>query len=72
MNEQPSSNAATDEEQTVRLLRLAGPRPVAPEMRAARVREAVHTQWQVRNRRRVIRQRTLAATVCWRRLLRSS
>lgn len=52
-----------DEDLTVRLLRLAGPRPPAPDARAARVREAVHGHWQARGRRRRIRRRSMAAVL---------
>ena len=43
--------------QRARLLRLAGPRPSAPDARAARVRAAVHQHWQAGNRRRTFRRR---------------
>jgi ferric-dicitrate binding protein FerR (iron transport regulator) len=45
------------EGKTARLLRLAGPRPEVPADRAARVREAVHRQWQTATRRRAVRRR---------------
>ena len=53
---------STDEDHTVRLLRLAGARPSAPDARAARVRAAVHHQWALGHRRRTVRRRLLTAT----------
>lgn len=48
--EDPSRTSADPqspgEESVARLLRLAGPRPVAPDFRAARVREAAHARWR--------------------------
>ena len=45
-----------DEDQTVQLLHLAGPRPGVPAESAARVKEAVLTRWRVGARRRRLRQ----------------
>jgi ferric-dicitrate binding protein FerR (iron transport regulator) len=49
-----------DEDATARLLRLAGPRPLAPAERASRVRAAVHQQWREVMRRRIVRRRAAA------------
>lgn len=49
-----------DEDATVRLLHLAGPRPDVPAERASRVREAVRAHWQAGTRRRRLRQRAAA------------
>jgi FecR protein len=49
-----------DEDATARLLRTAGPRPGVPVDRAARVRRAVHLQWQANHRRRTVRRGMLA------------
>ena len=46
-----------DEAATGRLVRMAGPRSPVAATRAARVRAAVHAQWQVDNRRRAVRKR---------------
>ena len=45
-----------DQDATVQLLHLAGPRPDVPAESAARVKAAVRTRWQVRVRRRRIGQ----------------
>ena len=50
-----------DEDSTARLLRLAGPRPLAPAERAARVRQAVHEGWRLATRRRMVRRRVAMA-----------
>jgi hypothetical protein len=55
--------ADADEEATVRLLRLAGARPVAPAHRTARVRAAVHASWHAAGRRRALLRRVLYGTV---------
>lgn len=53
----------TDEEDvTAQLLRLAGAPPDPPAERTARVREAVHGEWRVGRRRRMIRR---AAATAW-------
>lgn len=52
-----------EEDSTARLLRLAGPRPLAPAERAARVREAVHHQWRGVIRRRSMRRRAAISLV---------
>jgi len=52
-----------DEDVTARLLRLAGPRPLAPAERESRVREAVHQQWRQVTRRRTVRRRAAVALV---------
>jgi len=52
-----------DEDSTARLLRLAGPRPLAPAEDAARVRAAVHDAWRVATRRRILRRRVAAGVV---------
>ena len=52
---------SADENHTVRLLRLAGARPSAPDARAARVRAAVHQQWALGHRRGTVRRRVLTA-----------
>ena len=62
MNDDASPMDSTDEDHTVRLLRLAGARPSVPDARAARVRAAVHHQWELGHRRRTIRRRLLTAT----------
>jgi ferric-dicitrate binding protein FerR (iron transport regulator) len=49
------------ENDTVRLLQLAGPREHASAARASRVKSAVHAEWQARARRRARRRRSLAA-----------
>jgi len=51
-----------DEDATARLLRIAGPRAEVPADRSARVQRAVHLQWKAATRRRVVRQRMVAAT----------
>jgi hypothetical protein len=58
----PSTEDA-DEDATIRLLYLAGPRSPVPVTRAARVRAAVHEQWQIRSRRRAMRRRVVSAFV---------
>ncbi len=57
MNDRPVHTDARDDEEAVRLLRIAGARGSVPDARTARVREAVHARWQVVNRRRTIRTR---------------
>jgi hypothetical protein len=64
MNDAPNpSTEDADENATMRLLRLAGPRSPVPVSRAARVRAAVHAQWRIRSRRRAIRRRVVSASV---------
>jgi hypothetical protein len=60
MNEalEPRTDAA-DEDATMRLLRIAGPREVVSDTRAVRVRATVHAEWQTRTRRRAIRRRVV-------------
>lgn len=58
---EPPSNAG-DEDVTTQLLRLAGGRLDVPLARDARVRAAVHAEWQAIVRRRRARRRTLAAS----------
>lgn len=58
----PSTDDA-DEDATMRLLRLAGSRSPVPATRAARVRGAVHAQWQIRSRQRAMRRRIVSASV---------
>src|SRR5262245_23035862 len=57
------SEPVTDqaENDTVRLLRLAGPRTHVSAARASRVKSAVHAEWQERTRRRKMRKRSLVA-----------
>ena len=62
MNDLPQSTGAGEEDQAVQLLRAAGPRPLAPAARAARVREALHERWQAGRRWRVLQRRALTAT----------
>ena len=59
MIDQPSQSNAGDDE-AVRLLRLAGPRPSVSDERAQRVREAVRLQWHRANGRRTTRKRMFA------------
>jgi hypothetical protein len=51
-----------DDDLTARLVRMAGARSPVPAARAARVRAAVHAQWQVGRRRRVVRRRALSGS----------
>jgi ferric-dicitrate binding protein FerR (iron transport regulator) len=53
----PSNNG--DEDATVQLLHVAGPRHPVPEQRAQRVRAAVRSAWEARTRRRAVRRRTV-------------
>lgn len=62
-NARERSTEDADEDALIRLLRLAGPSSPVPGTRAARVRAAVHAQWQIRNRRRSIRRRVAFASV---------
>ena len=55
-----ASPTDTDEDGTVRLLRLAGVRPPVPDARADRVRGAVSSHWQAARRRRTVRRRAFA------------
>lgn len=48
-----------EDEATARLLRIAGRRAEVPADRAARVRQAVHREWQAQTRRRAIRRPVL-------------
>ena len=58
----PRADDMTDEtNMTTRLLRIAGPRPAAPEDRFARVRGHVRTHWDSGVRRRVARRRARMA-----------
>jgi FecR protein len=59
MNGHESGTDNGVDEATVRLLRLAGPRPAVPATRASRVRAAVHAEWQIVTRRRALRRRVL-------------
>lgn len=64
MNDAPESSAVeADEDATLRLLRLAGPRSPVPDLHAARVRAAVRAQWHAGNRRRARRRRVVSASV---------
>jgi hypothetical protein len=57
-----NASIVTEEEETVRLLRAAGPRVAVSTERAARVRSAVRGAWQVHSRRRAVRRRLLVAS----------
>ena len=59
MSDQPSPTDTADEDHTVRLLRLAGPRLPVSDERTVRVRAAVYPRWRAANRRRAIRRRVL-------------
>jgi ferric-dicitrate binding protein FerR (iron transport regulator) len=63
MSDHAPPTDAADEDRTMRLLRLAGPRPSVPDVRTVRVRATVHTRWRTASRRRAIRRRVVAATV---------
>jgi ferric-dicitrate binding protein FerR (iron transport regulator) len=65
MNDERHQSASADEEddKMMRLLRLAGPRVSVPDVRAARVRAAVHDRWQAGTRRRAVRQRVVTGTL---------
>jgi ferric-dicitrate binding protein FerR (iron transport regulator) len=52
-----------DDDMAIRLLRLAGQRSPAPDLRAARVRAAVQSEWQRTVRRRTVRVRALVGAV---------
>jgi ferric-dicitrate binding protein FerR (iron transport regulator) len=52
---------AADEEATLRLLRMAGPRETVSDKRAARVKAVVQAGWRARMRRRTIGRRVLLA-----------
>ena len=52
-----------DEDATMQLLRLAGAPPPVAAARAARVRDAVHAEWQAGARRRATRRRMIAAAI---------
>jgi FecR protein len=63
MNEAPEPRTdAADEDATMRLLRIAGPREAVSDARAARVRATVHTEWQTRTRWRAMRRRVIFAS----------
>jgi len=53
---------ATNEDATVRLLRVAGPRVSVPTERAERVRSVVRDAWQAHSRRRALRRRIVMAS----------
>jgi ferric-dicitrate binding protein FerR (iron transport regulator) len=61
--DQPLSTETTNDEAMVRLLRTAGPRSLVPRERNARVRVAVHREWQAVTRRRIVRRRALAGSM---------
>lgn len=61
MNDVDRATEHADEAAMARLLSMAGPRAVVPSDRAARVRAAVHRQWQVRSRWRSARRQVAAA-----------
>jgi hypothetical protein len=50
-----------DEDATLRLLRMAGPRETVSGTRADRVKAIVQAEWQARTRRRTVRRRVLFA-----------
>ena len=52
-----SLSTGADDDETLRLLRLAGPRASVSSVRAARVRSAVLAEWQAARRRRADRRR---------------
>ena len=52
-----------DENDTARLVRLAGPRAPVPADRADRVREAVRGHWRSATRRRIVRRRVMTVVV---------
>jgi ferric-dicitrate binding protein FerR (iron transport regulator) len=57
-----NASIVTEEQETVRLLRAAGPRVAVSTERAARVRSAVRGAWQAHGRRRAVRRRLLVAS----------
>lgn len=59
MNDHRESGIHDSDDDTIRLLRLAGTRLPVPATRVARVRTAVHTEWQAGVRRRATRRRFL-------------
>jgi ferric-dicitrate binding protein FerR (iron transport regulator) len=54
-------DAAADEEATLRLLRIAGPRETVSDQRAARVKAVVQSEWRARRRRRATSTRVILA-----------
>jgi ferric-dicitrate binding protein FerR (iron transport regulator) len=63
MNDHRESGADDSDDDTIRLLRLTGTRMPVPATRAARVRTAVHAEWQAVVRRRAARRRLLFPAV---------
>ena len=57
MNDQREPDVHDSDDGTIRLLRLAGARMPVPTARAARVRTAVHAEWQAGVHRRAARRR---------------
>jgi FecR-like protein len=63
MNDHREPGVHDSDDDTIRLLRLAGTRMPVPTTRAARVRTAVHTEWQAGVSRRAVRRRFLVPVV---------